>query len=124
MGGQKLAPKQDMSDDNIATVEKYIWSLKKGDLTAAPFADDIRFEDPVAGKGVGAEDFRAFLGGFLGAIIDIRITRHVAEGEFVTTQWEIDAIFGTIPILELFRIRDGKIVESTAYFDPRPVLGG
>ena len=113
-----------MSDDNIAAVEKYIWSLKSGDLASAPFADDIRFDDPVAGRGVGAENFRAFLSGFLGAIIDIRISRHLAEGEFVTTQWEIDAIFGTIPILELFRVRDGLIVESTAYFDPRPVLGG
>jgi hypothetical protein len=39
------------------------------------------------------------------------------------THWEADTVFGKIPILEKFRVREGKIFEAVRYFDPRPVLG-
>lgn len=113
-----------MKEQNIDTVERYLNALKKKDLSLAPLADNISFEDPVAGKGRGAEDFRAFLSGFLPAINDVHVHRHVCEGEYVVTHWEVDAVFGIIPILEMFRIEDGLITEAIAYFDPRPILGG
>lgn len=112
-----------MRDENIAVVEQYLNALKQKDLSLAPFDEKIMFEDPVAGKGRGAEDFRAFLSGFLPAINDCRVHRHFCEDEYVVTHWEVDAVFGIIPILEIFRIEDGKITESIAYFDPRLILG-
>ena len=112
-----------MGTSNSEIIEEYLDALRKKDLDAAPFDVHIRFDNPVTGKGSGADNLRAFLSGFLPAIDEIRIHRHVCEGEYVVTHWEVDGVFGIIPILELFRVRDGLIVESTAFFDPRPILG-
>ena len=42
----------------------YLNALKEKDLSAAPLADDIYFEDPIAGKGRSSKDYLAFLTGF------------------------------------------------------------
>ncbi len=112
-----------MREENIKTVEAYLNALKKKDLRLAPFADELEFFDPIAGTSRGAENFRAFLAGFLPAINDIRVHSHICEDDFVVTHWEVDAVFGIIPILEKFRVRDGKIIEAFGFFDPRPILG-
>ena len=113
-----------MREENILVVEQYLTALQKKDLSLAPFADDIIFEDPIAGKNTGAENFKAFLSGFLPAINDVKVIQHICEGEYVATHWEIDAVFGIIPILEKFCVQDGKITEAIGYFDPRPIIGG
>ena len=112
-----------MREENIFIVEQYLTALQKKDLSLAPFADDIDFEDSVAGKIKGAENARAFLEGFLAAINDVKVIQHLCDNDYVVTHWEIDSVFGIIPILEKFRIQDGKIIEAIGYFDPRPVLG-
>jgi limonene-1,2-epoxide hydrolase len=112
-----------MREENIEAVEAYLNALKQRDLSLAPFAENIAFENPVAGKIEGAENVKALLSGFLTAINDIRIIQHVCEGEFVCTHWEADAVFGIIPIIEKFRVQNGKITEAVSYFDPRPILG-
>ena len=112
-----------MSDQNIATVEKYLEALRSKDLSPAPFADDLRFSDSIAGDGVGAEKLRAFLSGFLPGITSVRVIRHVAQGEYVATHWEVDGVFGIISILQLFTVKDGLITGSIANYDPRAVLG-
>jgi limonene-1,2-epoxide hydrolase len=112
-----------MKEENIKAVEGYLNALKTKDLSLAPFADDIYFEDPIAGKNRGAENFRAFLSGFLPAITDVRVVRHVSEGDYVTTHFEVDGVFGVIPIMEMFKIEDGRITEAIGYFDPRPIIG-
>jgi hypothetical protein len=35
--------------------------------------------------------------------------------------WEADTIWGVIPIFELFLVKDGRIKEARAFFDPRPI---
>ena len=112
-----------MKEENIKAVESYLNALRQKDLSLAPFADDVAFEESVAGKIVGAENVKAFLTGFLPAINDVKIIHHICEGEYVATHWEVDAVFGIIPIIEKFRVQNGKIVEAIAYFDPRPILG-
>lgn len=112
-----------MREENIKVVESYINALKQKDLSTARLADDLRFEDPMTKRGTSAEDLKAFIAGFLPAINDTRIHQHICEGEWVVTHWEVDGIFGIIPILEKFRIEDGKIKEMIAFFDPRPILG-
>ena len=112
-----------MREEKIRAVEAYIDAMKQKDLSRAPFADDIAFEDPVSGKNAGAENFKAFLSGFLPAINDARVLSHVCEDEFVVTHWEVDTVFGIIPILEKFRVRDRQIIEAFGFFDPRPILG-
>ena len=112
-----------MKEENIKAVEAYLNALKQKDLSLAPFADDLEFSDPVAGNNTGAENFRAFLAGFLPAIRDVRAVSHVCEDDFVVTHFEVDGVFGIISILEKFRVREGKITEAHGFFDPRPILG-
>jgi hypothetical protein len=110
-------------EENIKLVEEYLNALKQKDLSLAPFADDILFEDSLAGRNTGAENFKAHLSGFLPAIKDIRSHQHICEGEYVATHWEVDGVFGIVPIMEIFRIQDGKITEAIGVFDPRPIVG-
>jgi limonene-1,2-epoxide hydrolase len=112
-----------MREENIKTVETYLNALKQKDLSIASLADDLKFEDPIAGKNTGAENFKAFLSGFLPAIKDVRVLQHICEGEYVVTHWEVDGVFGIITILEKFRVENGEITEAYGYFDPRPILG-
>jgi len=113
-----------VSDNNIEIVRRHIAALDSGDLAALPVAENISFDNPVSGAQSGADSYRAFLSGFLAAIEQTRVRRFVSEGEYVVADWEVDSVFGIIPILEIFRIEDDLIVESRAFFDPRPVLGG
>ena len=112
-----------MNKENIEAVESYLNALKQKDLSLARLADDLYFEDPMTGKSSGADELKAFLTGFLSAINDVKVIEHVCEGEIVVTHWEVDGIFGIIPILQKFRVRDGQITEAVAFFDPRPILG-
>ncbi len=107
----------------MAAVEKYLDALRKRDLSLAPLADELKFEDPIAGRGDNADAFKAFLSGFLPAINDVELIQHVCEGEYVVTHFEVDTVFGAIRILEKFRVEDEKITEAFGYFDPRPILG-
>ena len=109
-----------MNEENIKIVESYLNALKQKDLSLAPLDDEMIFADPVSGK--GAESFRAFLSGFLPAIKDVKVIRHVCQNDFVATSWEADTVFGIIEIGEFFRIENGKIIEAIGYFDPRPIL--
>lgn len=111
-----------MKEENIKAVEAYLFALRDKDLSRAPFADDIIFEDSIAGKHSGAENFRGFLANFLPIINDVKINRHVCEGDYVATHWEAHTQAGLIKIMEMFHVNDGKITEAVGYFDPRPLL--
>lgn len=111
-----------MDEENIKVVERYLDALRKKDLRRAPIAEEIIFANAITGKGAGAENFRAFLTGFLPAMKDLKIISHVCGGEFVATRWEALTEFGLIEIGEFFRIENGEITESFSYFDPRPIL--
>ncbi len=117
-----MHPSEDATN-NIQVVEAYLNALGSGELDAAPFAEDITFVNPVTGDGQGAEALRSFLSGFAPAIDSVKIIRHLTSNNLVATEWEVDGEFGRIPIFELFEVTDGKITSSTAYFDPRPILG-
>jgi Uncharacterized protein conserved in bacteria len=112
-----------MKEENIRIVESYIEAIGRRDLSFEMLAEDVYFEDPMTVKSRGADNLRAFLTGFLPAIESVKIIEHITEGDLVATHWEIDGVFGAVPILQKFRIRDGKIVEAIAFFDPRPILG-
>ena len=112
-----------MKEENIKVVESYLNALRNKDLTHAPLADDVRFDNPISGEHTGSENLKAFLDGFLLAINDIKIVQHVCEGENVVTLWEANTVFGIISILEKFRVQDKKICETHSFFDPRPILG-
>lgn len=112
-----------MREENIKAVEAYINGIGNKDLSFETLDENIYFEDPMTVKSHGKENLRAFLTGFLPAIGDVKIHEHICENETVVTHWEIDGVFGAVKILEKFTVKDGKITEAIAYFDPRPILG-
>ena len=81
-----------MKEESIEAVEKYLNALRMKDLSLAPFDDELEFEDSVAGKGNGAENFKAFLSGFLPAIKAVKVIQHVCENDYVVTHWEVDTV--------------------------------
>ena len=111
-----------MSNHNIEVVESYLAAIREKDLTRAPVADDVLFEDPLTTPQRGVEAWKQFVGSMLPAIKDVRVRQHVAEGDYVSTLWEADTIWGVVPIFELFHIIDGRITEAKAFFDPRPII--
>jgi len=115
--------REKISEENIKIVEQFLSALRVKDLSLAPIADDIEFEDPMIGKGKGADALRGFISGFLPAISDVKIIQHIADGDYIVTEWEVDGVFGAITILEKFLVRDGKIAAYRAFYDPRPILG-
>lgn len=112
-----------MREENIKAVEDYINGIGNKDLSFETLDENIYFEDPLTVKSHGKENLRAFLTGFLPAIDSVKIHEHICENETVITHWEIDGVFGAVKILEKFTVKDGKITEAIAYFDPRPILG-
>lgn len=110
-------------EENIKTVEAFLNCLKAKDLSDAPLTDDVYFTEPLMGEGRGADALKAFVSGFFPALSDVRVIEHICEGDQVATLWEVDGVFGQIPVFEKFRIRDGKIAEFRAFYDPRPIIG-
>jgi limonene-1,2-epoxide hydrolase len=113
-----------MRESNIEAVERYLDAIRSKDLSRASIAPDIFFADPLVGELEGEEAWRGFLGQVLPAINGVRVKQHIAEGDFVSTLWEADTVWGVIPILELFRVEDGKVKEARAFLDPRPIKMG
>ena len=110
-----------MENANVKIVESYIHGLRDNDLSRIPFAPDVVFEEPLTPTLVGAEAVLAYLPNVLPLVKGVRIKRHITQGEYVATLWEVETPMGVIPLFECFRIVDGQIKEISAYFDPRPI---
>ena len=106
---------------NIKIVESYLDAIRVKDLSKAPVAEDIKFEDPLTTPASGRQAWAEFVSGMLPALNDVRVKQHIADGDHVATLWEADTIWGVIPIFESFRIEQGRITEALAFFDPRPI---
>ena len=103
---------------SVAAVERYFNALKDKNLAEVPFAPDVVFEGPLSPKLTGAEVVREFLNGILPGIRGIHIQRHIAEGEFVATIFDMETDFGVIPMCDTFRIVNGQVAQIRPFFDP------
>ena len=110
-----------MENANVKIVESYIYALRDKDLSKIPFASDVVFEEPLTPKLVGAKAVLEYLPNVMPLVKDVRIKRHITEGEYVATLWEVETPMGVIPLFECFHIVNGEIKEISAYFDPRPI---
>lgn len=108
----------------IATAESYLRGLRDKDLRAVPFAPGVTLESPLTPKLTGVGPVVAFLTGLFPAIKDVRITRVIADGEFVAVMFDLDTIFGVIPVFDYIRVANGLIQETRPYYDPRPITEG
>jgi hypothetical protein len=110
-----------MTNSNIQVVESYLHGLKSKDLSHVPFAPDVTFEGPLSPKLTGISAVREFLTSLFPAIRDIRIKRHISEGEYVATEFDFDTTFGVIPVFDCFRVSEGQLKQIRPYYDPRPI---
>jgi hypothetical protein len=110
-----------MNNPNIQVVESYLHGLKSKDLSQVPFAPDVTFEGPLSPKITGIPAVREFLTGLFPAVRDIRVKRHISEGEFVATEFDFDTTFGVIPVFDCFRVSHGQLKQIRPYYDPRPI---
>jgi limonene-1,2-epoxide hydrolase len=110
-----------MKSANVVVVESYLRGLKKKDLRDVPFAPDVTFEGPLTPKITGESAVRDFLSSLFPVIRDIRVKRHVVEGEFVATEFDFDTTFGVIPVFDCFRVSEGRLKQIRPYYDPRAI---
>ena len=112
-----------MRDEVIRLVENYIDAVRRNDTSRLPLHRDVVFEGPLRTY-KGVVEFNEGLAVFVPLVKSIDVLRLTADDETCAAVLEIDTVFGRIPFLEYFHVRDGKIVSIRAYYDPRPVLEG
>jgi len=108
----------------LEAVETYVRALGARDLSAIPLAADVIFESPLTqGALKGREAVLRFLEDVLPAVRGTNITRSFVNGEEVVCRFDLDTAAGVIPVLDYFRVCEGRIREIRPYFDPRPLVG-
>jgi hypothetical protein len=121
---QKLWSKESiMRDEVIRTVEAYIGAVRRNDSRGLPLHPDVVFEGPLRSYR-GIVEFEKGLADFVPLMKGINVMGLTADDETCAAALEIDTIFGQVPFLEYFHVKDGKIMSIRAYYDPRPVLDG
>jgi len=100
------------------------WGVPDLEAILALVADDVVYENvPVATRLVGREAFREWFSGGLAALdrIDVAPRTVLAEGEMVMMERVDDHIAGDrhmiLPVVNVSRVVDGRIVEYRDYFD-------
>jgi limonene-1,2-epoxide hydrolase len=119
-----LGGEDHMREDVIRVVEAYLNGLGSKDVSTIPFHPDVVFEGPLGPPIRGADSVRAFLAGLFGAVLGVRIVRHIVEGEWCASVFDFHTTFGVIPIVDCFHVIDGQIVSVRPYYDPRPIVEG
>ena len=112
-----------MREQVIKVVEQYIDAVLRNDEASLPLDPEIVFEGPMRTLR-GIEEFRQGLDPFLKIVKSIKVVRLTADDETCAAAIEIDTIYGLIPFLEYFYLREGLIYKIRAYHDPRPILEG
>ena len=107
---------------SIAAVERYFSALRDRNLADVPFAANVVFEGPLSPKLHGVEAVKEFLHSILPVIKDVRLHRHVADGEYVATVFDLETAFGVVPVCDTFRVVNGQLTDIRAFYDPRPIL--
>lgn len=108
---------------NIAVANAFLKAFKDKQLSQAPLAEKLSYESPMTGEPIrGRDHVIRFLNVYAPIIKDIRAIRHIADGEYVATVLQADTTFGPIPLVYVFRIVIGEIVEIQTFYDPRGFL--
>jgi uncharacterized protein len=130
-----------MADDAVSVVRRYLEALGTMDADAmfAELADGVVVELPVAPEGLpkrieGKASFKEFFGPIAAGLwssiefFDLDI-RPEADPERIVAQYASRGTFANGKpyanvYLNLFRVRDGKIVYGAEYFDPFALIAG
>lgn len=107
-----------------AVVERYLRALKDRSLAGVPLAPDVVFQGPLSPKLTGIDAVTEILEQMLPVIRDVRVQRHIAEGEWVATLFELETEFGVIPVCDCFHVVNGQLQQIRPFYDPRPIVEG
>lgn len=108
----------------VAAAESYLQGLRDKDLSTVPFAPSVTLQSPLTEKVMGVDAVVRFLTGLFPVIKDLRVTRYIAQGEYVAAAFELDTVFGVIPVFDCIRVANGLIQDIRPYYDPRPITDG
>jgi limonene-1,2-epoxide hydrolase len=108
----------------VAVVERYLRALKDRNLAGVPFAPDVVFQGPLSPKLTGIDAVMEILEQMLPVIRDVRIHRHITEGDWVATIFELETEFGVIPVCDCFHVVNGELKQIRPFYDPRPIVEG
>ena len=129
-------------DENRAVVSRWIelWNVAGPDGVDEVFAEDFHDEqlaERLNGP-VTLEAFKVSLRGLMEAMGHAQFEQHetIAEGDSVAVRWTVrgvhqGSLWGMPPTgepfaiegMNVFRVRDGRIVERRSFLDPSGVLG-
>lgn len=112
-----------MREDVIRIVEAYLDAVRRNDAGALPLHPGLVFDSPLNTiRGIGA--FRKGLVDFVPILKGIEIEHLTADDETCAAALRLDTVFGVLPFLEFFHVRDRLIMSIRAYYDPRLFLNG
>jgi hypothetical protein len=105
------------------TPNAFLDALIARDISRAPLAEDVSYQSPLTGDPVqGRDRVSRFLGIYLPVITDVRLKRHIADGDHVASIVQADTTFGPIALVYVFSIEAGQIAEIQGFYDPRGFL--
>ena len=108
---------------NVQIADTYLEAYRARDLSRAMLAPQVTVQYPLTPiKIVGRDNVLDYMAALLVGVDEVRIERHLTEGEYVATVWEGHTAWGVIPVCSLFRICGGLITEVRSFFDPRPIV--
>jgi hypothetical protein len=111
-------------DSVVSAAQAYLAGLRRKDLRDVPLAPTVTFESPLTPRLTGPSEVVAFLTGLFPVIKDVRVTRQIVDGEFIAVMFDLDTVFGVIPVFDCLRVTDGLIQDIRPYYDPRPITEG
>ena len=108
---------------NVAVATAFLDAMKNKNLSQAPLADGLTYLSPLSGELIrGRSHVTRFLGTYLPVINDIQVIRHIAEGDYIVAVLQVHTTFGLLSLAYVLRVKDDKIAEIQAFYDPRGFL--
>ena len=114
-----MASDPDLTARTRATIETYFDGFNARDISQMPIAAGVYFKAPVNPEPIlGLESLKPFLEQVFATFEKIVVHRIIAEGEYasVMLDYHLPGV-DPIPMVDVFRVMDGQVVEILPYFD-------
>lgn len=103
----------------VKIVEDLLRGIKSRDLSQVRFAPDVTLESPLTPRLEGREAVVKFLTKLAPAVIDIRISQHIVEGDYCATLYDWDTLHGTVSVLARYHVVKGELKSIRTFHDLR-----
>ena len=116
VGGFAMINTDSERDRKVKVIEQYFRCVVDGNLKDLPVTDGYGSESPQSGI-VRGEKAITYLGMIGAEMSDIRVVRHIVDGDFVATHFEEITARGILPVVGLFELRGYKVCFVRVFFD-------